>query len=124
MNRQLFFALFLPDVIALFLADVVAIVYVVDVITTRQMLCLFLLADVFVNFVYACGRCCCITSCGRCYCHLIYLTVADVTAIIICWLMLLPFNVCCYDCVADVVATMAGGIEKVMFHIILTIVTY
>ena len=39
-----------------------------------------------------------------------YLIVAEVIAIIHCWLMLLPFFMCCSDCVADVIATMAGGI--------------
>ena len=39
-----------------------------------------------------------------------YLNVAVVSAIIGCWLMLLPFDIICYDCVADVVATVADGI--------------
>ena len=39
-----------------------------------------------------------------------YLIVADVIAIIHCWLMLLAFFMCSYDCVADVIASVAGGI--------------
>ena len=41
LNREMFFALLLADVIALFLADVMPCFDVVDVTTTRQMLCLF-----------------------------------------------------------------------------------
>ena len=39
-----------------------------------------------------------------------YLIVADVIAIIHCWPMLLPLFMCCYICVADVIATVAAGI--------------
>ena len=39
-----------------------------------------------------------------------YLNMAVVSAIIVCWLMLLPFDMFCYDCVADVAATVADGI--------------
>ena len=39
-----------------------------------------------------------------------YLIEAGVSAIIGCWLLLLPFDMCCYDCGADVVATVADGI--------------
>ena len=39
-----------------------------------------------------------VSYCGRCYCH--HLLLADVIAIFM----------CCYDCVADVIATVADGI--------------
>ena len=39
-----------------------------------------------------------VSYCGRCYCH--HSLLADVIAIFM----------CCYDCMADVIATMAGGI--------------
>ena len=41
---------------------------VADVITTRQMLCLFYWL-MFCQLVSMCGRCCCHSFCGRCYCH-------------------------------------------------------
>ena len=77
------------------------------------------------------GRCSACIVVGRCFCQLYlclwqillpYVFVADVVAIwcillwqmllplFIVWLVLLPFDVCCYDCVTDVIAAMADGI--------------
>ena len=39
-----------------------------------------------------------------------HVNVAVVSAIIGCWLMLLPFDMFCHDCVSDVVDTVADGI--------------
>ena len=38
-----------------------------------------------------------------------YVNVAVVSAIIGCWLMLLPFDMFCHVCVSDVVDTVADG---------------
>ena len=56
--------------------------YVIAVITTRQMLCLFLLADVLSILFMHVADVVAISLSGRCYCHLMYRTVADVIAII------------------------------------------
>ena len=39
-----------------------------------------------------------------------HVNVAVVSAIIGCWLMLLPFDMFCHDCVSDAVDTVADGI--------------
>ena len=55
------------------------------------------------------GRCCACIVVGRCFCQL-YLCL---------WQMLLPYvfvaDVCCQDCVADVIATMADGIAIIQY---------
>ena len=58
--------------------------YVVNITTTRQMLCLYLLSDVLPILFMHVADVVAISLCGRCYCHLMYLTVADVIAIIHC----------------------------------------
>ena len=76
----------------------------VDVITTRQMLCLFLMTDVFpiclymwqmlLSYVFYVADVIAIdvSYCGRCYCH--HSLLADVIAILcvdmIVWQVLLP----------------------------------
>ena len=78
------------------------------------------------------GRCYCHCFwCGRCYNQqadvVPYVFVADFVAIwcillwqmllplFIVWLVLLPFDVCCYDCVADVIAAMNDGIAFIHY---------
>ena len=58
--------------------------YVVDAISTRPMLCLFLLAGVLPILFMHVADVIAISLCGRCYCHLMCLTVAGVIAIIHC----------------------------------------
>ena len=59
LNRQLFFALFLVDVIAFLLADVVAIVLYGRCYNHQADVMPIFIGRCFANFVYACGRCCC-----------------------------------------------------------------
>ena len=108
----MFFALLLADVVALFLADVIAIVLMWQMLQPpgRHCACV-MVGRCLANFMCACGRCYCLMFlwlmllpfdvfyCGRYYCHHS-----------LSWLMLLPCNMCCYDCVADVIATVADGI--------------
>ena len=123
--RQMFIALFWQMLLPCF--------DVVDVTTTRQVLCLcYSLADVLPTFVNTCGRCCChiivwvmflpfdVYYWGRCYCHhwlfgwccchLICVAIIVWQMLLPMWLMLLPFDSVDVICVADVIAKVADGI--------------
>ena len=68
------------------------------------------LTDVIASFI---------CTCGRCYCHYdLWLMLLPFYVLLwqmllpslIVWLILLPFDMCCCHCVADVIAKVADGI--------------
>ena len=71
--------------------------YVINVWTTRQVLCLYIGWCLPMLF-FAYGRCYCHAFCCRCYCHCYVFLLADIIAIF-CWLVLLPWFVYCKVCV-------------------------
>ena len=99
-------------------------VSVVDVSTTRQVLCLYIgwcwsivvlhmadviailfVADVITTVMYFIGRCYCHILVGWCYCHSWYITRQMLLPM---WLLLLPLVGMMYHSMADVIVIFVG----------------